>query len=161
MENNDLLDTKWIDNFEKIDSSYNMFYLDDVIYIKVTCIYINKKNEINKIQQENRLLNIPNCLSREEFISIFKKYSKKTYSIFSILKYNFDVDPTDINSFLKNKTDNSKFINKINHLNDITWNKTISMFQDINELFLFFREKNNTSNNTTKKIYIRNKNIGR
>ena len=67
------------------------------------------------------------------------------------MKYNFDVDPTDINSFLKNKTDNSKFINKINHLNDITWNKTISMFQDINELFLFFREKNNTSNNTTKK----------
>ena len=71
MENNDLLDTKWIDNFEKIDSSYNMFYLDDVIYIKVTCIYINKKNEINKIQQENRLLNIPNCLSREEFIFYF------------------------------------------------------------------------------------------
>lgn len=90
-----------------------------------------------------------------------KNILKKTYSIFSILKYNFDVDPTDINSFLKNKTDNSKFINKINHLNDITWNKTISMFQDINELFLFFREKNNTSNNTTKKIYIRNKNIGR
>ena len=41
-DENDILDTDWITKFEKIDNSYNIFYLDDVNSIKVKCVYINK-----------------------------------------------------------------------------------------------------------------------
>ena len=37
-DENDILDTDWITKFEKIDNSYNIFYLDDVNSIKVKCI---------------------------------------------------------------------------------------------------------------------------
>ena len=43
------LNDDWIKNFEENEKLYNDFYKDDLYYINLKVIYINKFNEIEKI----------------------------------------------------------------------------------------------------------------
>ena len=153
-DENDILDTDWITKFENIDKSYNIFYLDDVHSIKVKCVYINKENEIEKIKQENRVLVKPNYLSREEVMGIIKHNIHGRYGLLSILKYNINLDPTNVKSFVTTKNYEETFLTPIKNIDAITWDMTISMFQDLNEVIFFFYEKSGGThtNNATRKI---------
>ena len=43
MENyNNNLDDEWINNFDKIDNLYKDFYKDDIYYIHLRILYINR-----------------------------------------------------------------------------------------------------------------------
>ena len=89
MENyNNNLDDEWINNFDKIDNLYKDFYKDDIYYIHLRILYINRNNEIDKIKNETFLMTKPNNITREEIIEILKKKStddKKRYTLLSIL----------------------------------------------------------------------------
>lgn len=161
------MDISWINEFEKIDKDYESLYIDDVENITLHLIYINKDDEIEKIQQKIFILKEKNNISREEIIGILKSHNflnEKKYTISSILKYNIDLDPRDIRHFLTtNKTDNtsSDYLTVIKHIDDIYLNRTISMFQDLNDLLIIFYENVKTKNISrdgrggpqTKKIY--------
>jgi hypothetical protein len=169
------LDISWINEFEKTDKEYEIFYKENLMYVKVTIIYVNKYNEIDKIKEEKIIMRNPNVISKESIIEILKRNSindNKKYTITTLLKYNIDLDPSDIRSFLLNRDhnyngdeDDEDYLSVIKHIDDIIWNKTISMFQDLNNLFIIFYEntkimenKNGSNNNgstqrTTKKIY--------
>ena len=168
------LDTSWINEFEKADKDYEIFYKENLIYIKVTIIYVNNNNEIDKIKEEKIILKTPNIISKESIIEILKRNSindNKKYTITTLLKYNIDLDPSDIRSFLLNRDhnnedeNNDEYLSVVKNIDDIYWNKTISMFQDLNNLFIIFyentkiKENNNASNNngstqkTTKRVY--------
>jgi len=178
------LDISWINEFEKTDKEYEIFYKENLMYVKVTIIYVNKYNEIDKIKEEKIIMRNPNVISKESIIEILKRNSindNKKYTITTLLKYNIDLDPSDIRSFLLNRDhnyngdeDNEDYLSVVKHIDDIIWNKTISMFQDLNNLFIIFYEntkimenKNGSNNNgsnkngsnnestqrTTKKIY--------
>jgi len=154
-DENELLDTNWITNFENIDNSYNIFYLDEVHSIKITCVYINQNNEIEKMKQENIVLALPNYLSREEVMGIIKHNIHGRYSLLSILKYNITLDPRNVKSFVATKNYEDTFLTPIKNIDTIHWDMTISMFQDLNELTFFFYEKNSShSNNVTRKIWL-------
>lgn len=154
-DENDILDTDWITKFENIDKSYNIFYLDDVHNIKVKCVYINKDNEIEKIKQEKRVLVKPNYLSREEVMGIIKHNIHGRYGLLSILKYNINLDPANVKSFVTSRQYEDTFLTPIKNIDTITWDMTISMFQDLNEVIFFFYEKHGYhSNNTTRKILL-------
>jgi hypothetical protein len=154
-DENDILDTDWITKFENIDNSYNIFYLDDVNSIKVKCVYINKDNEIEKMKQENIMLGKPNYLSREEVMSIIKHNIHGRYGLLSILKYNINLDPTNVKSFVTTRQYEETFLTTIKNIDAITWDMTISMFQDLNEVIFFFYEKSmSRANNVTRKIWL-------
>jgi len=159
------LDTKWIDDFESLDEDYKAFYTEDVTYIKFNYIYVNKESDIEKIKEETILLKEPNYISREEIIGILKKNCKsadKTYTVLSILKYNIDVEPTEIYHFLKTEQGDDPFLKSIKNIDAIPLEKSISMFQDLNEIMIIFYEKSEDNKNMlstkglnqTKRIYL-------
>jgi hypothetical protein len=159
------LNDDWINNFDKTDNLYKDFYKDNLYYINIDFIYINRKNEIEKIKQESILLSVQNYITRDELIGILKRNTIDNnikYSLMSILKYNITLDPDEIKNFLLSDdtscyNDKFLFINK--HIDTIKFEKTINMFQDLNNLFIIFYEnpkenKTSTANTTTKKVYI-------
>jgi hypothetical protein len=167
-ENNEVLDEEWINKFEKTDKLFQDFYLDDVYYTEIHFIYINTKNDIEKIKEEHFLLSKPNYISREEIIGLLKRntiVNNKKYSVLSILKCNITLKPEEIKNFLKssNLTDYlDNFLVPIKNIDAIVFEKTISMFQDLNDLLFIFYEKSHdenkkSSNSVTKKVYLNQK----
>ena len=161
------LDTKWIEEFESLDEKYLPFYSEDIASIKFTHIYVNKDSEVEKLKKDSLLLKEPNYISREEIIGILKRNSKladKSYSVLSILKYNIDIDPSEIQHFLKNSQDKNIFLKSLTNIDAIPLEKSISMFQDLNEIIIIFYEKPTpkpnksgatpSASNSTKRIYL-------
>ena len=159
------LDDEWIRVFEKTDKLYQDFYKDDLYYTNLQIIYLNRLNEIDKIKQESFLMTKPNYISREEILQILNKNSidnERTYKLLSILKYNVTLDAEDITDFLKTDSNNSNdtFLSVIQNIDAISFDKTINMLQDLNDLILIFYEKSSEikktpSNNVTKKTFLK------
>ena len=90
-----VLDTGWIQEFERIDKQYDSFYLDEVSCIRLHCIYIDKNKQIVTVKERQYTFKNANYLSREELLSILKTTSfmnKTRYKLLSMLQYNFDLD---------------------------------------------------------------------
>lgn len=138
----DTLDDTWMKQFE----DYNDFYTDDVFCINLNLIYINRENEIEKIKEEKFLLPSPNILTKEDLVSIIKRNSvagKKEYYLYSLVKFNIDLDPSEVQCFLKETKDtfSETFLTENNQENEIVFKKTINMFQDLNDVVFLLREK--------------------
>ncbi len=160
--NDSNLDTNWIKEFETIDKNYIPFYNEDVNEIKVTSLYVDKENNIETIKEERLLLKQENMVTKEELIDMIKKNSfkdQKRYTILSLLKYNVDLETTHVKHYLKSVLPRD-FLEVVKNIDNIPLKKTISMFQDLNTLFILFYEKttlaNGSNQQTTKKIYISN-----
>ena len=66
-----------------------------------------------------------------------------------MLKYNFSVEPDEIKSM--NTYDfSSEYLQELKKIDDIKFEKTITMFQDLNELTLFFSKYMKNHNKTQK-----------
>jgi len=158
---NSNLNTEWIDNFEKTDKLYKDFYKDDLYYVNLKIIYINRDSEIDKIREEPFLMSTPNYISREEILQILKRNivdDDRNYTLLSILRYNITIDADEIKNFLF-ETEN-EYLKTIKNIDAITFEKSISMFHDLNDLIFVFYEKSKElvtvdPNNSTKKIYLR------
>ena len=165
------LDTSWITNFENLENEYNLFYKAKVTEISMFSIYINRDNEVIKIKKDkiNNLTN--NTINKNNLIYFIKKnnlYNNIKYKLISILKFNIDIDALNINNFLKSQTPpetqetqeniiNTPYLSVIKNINDIRFNNTINIFQDINSIFfIYYNDTIQNTNNlhTTKKVYI-------
>jgi len=165
--NNNKLDDDWINNFEKTDELYQDFYKDDLYYINLKFIYVNRSNEIEKIKQESFLMSRPNYISREEILQILKKSvtdNDRRYSLLSILKYNITLDAEEIKKFVLNEdnedTEERNYLKVIKNIDAIGLEKTINMLHDLNDIILVFYEKSNelkvvNPHTSTKKIFLR------
>jgi hypothetical protein len=166
------LDNDWINEFEKIDKDYQDFYNEDLQFLKIHSIYISQQNQIEQIKEEKLFFNdCPNKISREYLLGILKNNAfncGKRYSILSILKYNINLQSSDIKDYIRTKEPQS-FLSLIKNIDDIVFEQTINMFQDLNDLILVFYEKNKEeqknaglqrshtaagAGSLTKKIYI-------
>ncbi len=179
-ENIDIIDTKWIDDFEKEESEYLSYYNENINYLKVFYIYINTESEIHKIKEEKIHLLVENCLTKNELIKLIKDnvvLDNVKYSLLLLLKYNVLLKPNELKYFLKTNNNNNNistnYLNSIINIEDIHFEKTITMFHDINSLFIVLYQKphininniNNLNNNTThnvsnsitKKVFFKNK----
>ena len=156
------LDDEWINSFEKTDKLYKDFYKDDLYYVNLRSLYINRDNEIDKLKQESFLLSSPNYISNEEILEILKKNSidnDKRYSLLSILKYNIVLEPDEVKNYLINK-ENNNYLSVIKNIDSVSFEKSINMFHDLNDLILIFYEKSkelkvSNPHSSTKKIYLR------
>jgi hypothetical protein len=156
------LDMNWIKEFEKTDENYIPFYSENVNEIKVTSLYVDKENNIETIKEEILLLKQENMVTKEELIDVIKKNTfkdKKRYTILSLLKYNIDLETTHVKHYLKSVVSHD-FLVVVKNIDNIPLKKTISMFQDLNTIFILFYEKTTltggSNHQTTKKIYISN-----
>jgi hypothetical protein len=164
-ENDNDLDTNWIDEFDKVDKDYESFYMEDLHYLKVTILYVNKSNEVAGIKEDKIFLKSTNLISRDEIIGILKRNSiqdKKKFTIMTLLKYNIDLEPTEVRQFLLNNYDDT-YLSVVKDIDDIKWSRTISMFHDLNNLFVIFYEdekmkyekrRQSSNNSKTKRIYM-------
>jgi len=156
-----MLDDDWIKKFDNIDNVYKDFYKDDIYYVNLKFIYVNRNNEIEKIRYETFLLSKPNCISREEILQILKNSSnqdERRYSLLSLLKYNITMDNDDIQRYIQ-LNEERNFLSVIKNIDTIMFNKTINMMQDLNDLILVFYEKSNELKeknpyNSTKKVFL-------
>jgi hypothetical protein len=152
------LDDKWIKQFAESDKLYLDFYKDDVYYADIHFVYVNKKNEIVKINQESFLFNNKNYILRDELVGLIKRNStvdSVRYSIMSILKYNITLDPIDIKRFVCGEDDDTSYMIPVSNIDTIKYDKTINMFQDLNDLLIVLYEKPVANpNNSTRKIYL-------
>lgn len=164
------LDLSWINEFEKIDNEYKIYYTEELSFIRIHSIYVNINNEIEKVREEKCLLKNPGILQKEELLSIIKHNSfsnQVKYSLLSILKFNINLEPINLKTFLRNKNPaiGAPFLQSIKHLDTIKFEKSITMFHDINEILIIFHQKINkpvniisselkNDTNRTKKVFI-------
>ena len=78
----------------------------------------------------------------------------------SILKFNINIEPIHLNNFLRNKDKNigASFLQSVKNIDSIKFDKSISIFHDINDILIIFHQKkiskDNQLRNRTKKIFI-------
>jgi hypothetical protein len=161
IEHNDKLNDDWINHFEKNDKLYQHFYKDDLYYVNLKLLYVNRENELEKVKQESFFMSSPNKISREEMLQILKRASiedNRQYRILSILRYNITLDVDDIKKFLIYNEERN-YITVIKYIDSVKFEKSITMLQDLNDLIFIFYEKSNeikesNPNNCTKKILL-------
>ena len=148
------LDNNWIKKLERIERKYDLFYKDKQESIDIHSLFI-KNNEIIRTSRGKMFIE-DGKLSRDSLIYFIKnnrKLNNVTYKLHSILKFNITISPEDV---VDDYWDNN-YLTQEKHMSDIEFSDTISVFQDINSLFILFSYPTH-SNRNTKKVYITNTN---
>jgi hypothetical protein len=168
------LDTTWIERFEEMEKDYNNYYTEELSFIRVNYIYVNKNSEIINISEEKYLFKKPGILYKEELIGLIKRHTVHNsikYSLLSLLKFIIDFEPIHLKTFIRTPDKNvgKQFLQSLTNIDNIVFQKSITLFHDINNLYIIFIDKNENSgpghgalssnhishrHNTTKKIYI-------
>lgn len=144
----EMLDESWLLEFEETEKKFKKYYKQDVSELLVYCYFINDQRSIHNHIKEKITFKTPGILTKEELLYLINQYKSKDDMLVSILKINIDINPQNIQSFLKSTNDNvslgSSFIQSINKIDDIAYIPTIEMFHDLNNLILIFGKKNLT-----------------
>jgi len=141
----------WIKKIEEEDDLYNDFYYEKNDHIRIYCIYTNN-NEIQHIKKDIFLLDNQK-ITKEKLLYLLKSnkiFKKNNYSLSSIHKYNIDLPPNDVLYYLKNPS-KFNFFEKTS-IKDIQWKDSISLFQDLNCLYIIYVEKKKKNFSCTKKM---------
>ena len=158
-EEYDDIETSWIDDFENIDALYNDFYTEQIDSLSMHYLYVNKKSELFHIEKD--LIDISNSvLEKKDLKKILIKnmyLDNKYYRPISIIKYNITVQPKDIDYYIKN-SEEFEFIEPKNSINDINFEESITLFHDINSIYIVFHEQ---SKNNTKKVFIKSNKLNK
>jgi hypothetical protein len=164
------IDSSWIEEFEILDKEYKDYYTEDLAVINIHFIYVNKYDEIERILGNKLILKTPGIISKEEILGLIKHNiisNEIKYSLLYILKFNINLEPIYLKTFIRNKEPlaniGNQFIQSIKNIDEIKLDKSISMFHDLNDLLIIFHDKSNLTNSTnillhnkvkTKKIYL-------
>ena len=163
------IDTSWIANFKKEEESYNNYYKEPLASIMLYVLYVNSHKELMYVDTNRCLLDETGWLKRDRMIALIKQYqTRKTvnYKLHSLLRYNIDLNPDEITAYISNANisnadadDMNRFLTSEKYLDDIHFNESIAMFQDLNALyFLFYEEKLQAPcTNQTKRITLATK----
>lgn len=152
-------DMKWADDFMEEDAKYAEFYEENVTFVRLRILYVDKDSEIVKVKQETIQLTTPNCVTREELLYMIKTnrtHEGKYYGMLSIAKFNIDLSSSDMKSFLKSGQPNGDiYLTVSQEVDTQTFNKTIGALQDLNELLITFYDVKPTvkpNMNVTKRV---------
>jgi hypothetical protein len=151
---NEIFDESWIDDFEEEDKQYEMFFPEENTNIKINLLYVNKRNELEKISEKSIQLSTPNKIKKEELIKVIKeneKLDKIKYKLISILVYNLTLKHDDMKNFLRND-ENYNFMTNLKNIDDFGLESSINCLQNINTLFILFNEDDTKKNNNTKRV---------
>ncbi len=154
------IDITRLEEIEKEDEPYDGFYPEEIDVIKIFFIYVNKYNKIIFIKNDNLLIN-ESCLPKLDLSILLKKNRKHDniiYTPLSILKYNIDLEPNEVDGYLK-YTNDYNFLTVEKNIKNINWKDSIALFKDLNSLHVIFYEipKKKSKKNQTKRIKLINK----
>ena len=156
------LNVDWVHEFEKDEEIYKDFYKDTIESVKIFILYVDKKNNLFHIKKS--LCTLENSeIKKETFIEILKEnmfHNNIKYRPISILKWNMDMEPEDVSSYLRDNT-RFNFLSIESKIDTLKFNDSINLFHNINSLYIVYHESWKSFNNRTKKIYIKSKKLNR
>lgn len=159
MEDYDLeLDNSWVDKVLEEDKEYDDFYSEKNNSIAIYKIYVNCTNSIIAINKDIQFID-NGILSKFDLSLLLKnnvKYNNMKFAPISLLKYNVDVEPENVSNFIKNN-EKYNFLTVEKHIQDLKWNDSITLFKDMNSLYIIFYEKNKKKEEkkNTKSIFFK------
>ena len=147
-------DVMWAKEYIDESNKYSEFYKDDVEVIEIYYIYINETNEISHTLKSKHIIQ-DNKITRDELVFLVDKNKLRDFKYSMMLKYNFDIEPQDLIENNDN-TNYSEYLHEMTYLEDIHWNRTISMMSDLNTLYILYNKKqrdetNDKAKNKTRK----------
>ncbi len=151
---NEEFDDDWINKYEDEEEKYKVFYPEEVKYLKVNCLYINKKNELEKITEKEIHLNKGNKIEKEELVKLIReneKMDKTKYKLISILLYNFNLENNELKNFLRGNQE-FKLLNNLRNIDDYSFEPSLSYFHKINNIFIVFNALEKTNIPNTKRV---------
>lgn len=154
-------DSEWIKEYEEKENEYKKFYKEEVNIIDAIFIYINDDNEIYNVKNFKEYI-ANSQISYERIIEIIKNYQNNMdnkHKLMALLNYKIDIDPENIKQ-LFNYNINPGTLYSIKNINNIYFDKTINLLQDLNSLIFIFKENSrdkNIKNNTTRRITLTHK----
>jgi hypothetical protein len=158
------VDSSWIEEFETLDKEYKDYYTEDIAVIKIHFMYVNKQEEIERVFENKLILRTPGIISKEEILGLIKHNmicNEVKYSLLYILKFNINLEPIYLKTFIRNKEPliniGNQFIQSIKNIDEIKLEKSISMFHDLNDLLIIFHDKTNLTNSSSTNISYHNK----
>jgi hypothetical protein len=160
MDNIDF-DSEWIKDYEEKENEYKKFYKEEVNIIDAIFIYINDDNEIYNVKNFKEYI-ANSQINYERIIEIIKNYQNNMdikHKLMGLLNYKIDIDPENIKQ-LFNYNINPGTLYSIKNINNINFDKTINLLQDLNSLVFIFKVKNTDKNNknaTTRRITLTQK----
>ncbi|HIF48725.1 MAG TPA: hypothetical protein EYQ68_02345 [Cytophagales bacterium] len=153
----ELEDDDWIKKIEEEDKLYNDFYYEKNESVLIYYLYINLNNEIGHIKKENFILK-NSTMYKEKLLYLLRTnsiFNDIRYSLLTIHQYNIDLLPEEVLLYLKSPK-NYNFFNKIS-ISDIKFQDTISLFQDLNSIYIVYKERKKKLKDT-KRIYSKKRN---
>jgi hypothetical protein len=156
MMDTDMMDTSWIEEYENEDNSYEMFYPNALSNIKVNVLYINKRNELEKVHEKMIYLSIPNLLKKEELIRLIKDHDIMDtikYKLVSLLVYNVDIQHHELKNYLYGP-EKYDFITSLRNIEDYELKPSLKYLEKVNNIYIVFsqEEDKKETDNTIKKI---------
>jgi len=154
-------DSEWIKEYEEKENEYKKFYKEEVNIIDVIFIYINHDNEIYNVKNFKEYI-ANSQINYERIIEIIKNYQNNMdikHKLMALLNYKIDIDPGNIKQ-LFNYNINPGTLYSIKNINNINFDKTINLLQDLNSVIFIFKVKNidkNNKNSTTRRITLTHK----
>jgi hypothetical protein len=153
----DDIDDSWIKEFKEREDIYNDFYKEETSNIRLYFLYVNTSNTLESIKSDSLILEEKGIVTKDQLVSIIKRNQRSNsikYRLLSLIKFNIDVEPNDMISFIQQEDSNSgAFTTSEKYLNDIKFQDTVCMLQDLNSLFfVFYEDKHKKTQSTTKKI---------
>jgi len=154
-EIDDLDSENWISKIEQLDSDLDCYYKEDVNTISIHFLYLNADNEIQKLTKQTHILKIPNLLTKDEFMGLITS-NANSHQFFMSLRYNMSLEPMYLENFIRHKDIVSmyEFLSPIDTIDDVFFSPTISIFQDLNDIYIIYMPKSQGSRQnraTTKK----------
>lgn len=149
-------DSEWIKEYEEKENEYKKFYNEEVNIIDAIFIYINQDNEIYNVKNFKEYI-ANSQINYERIIEIIKNYQNNIdikHKLMALLNYKIDIDSENIKQ-LFNYNINPGTLYSIKNINNIKFDKTINLLQDLNSIIFIFKVKNTEKNNknaTTRRI---------
>jgi hypothetical protein len=171
-DNESIIDTNWINEYDQLQSINSNPLREHMNSIGAYFIYINPNDYIENVVFEKIVLELDSenksSIIRKETILKIIQSKKNTidskYKLIDILSFVIDIEPENIQSFLKNDLekmnfnncfDSKTFMKIIPIFNDIHIDKSIFVFHNINSLFFFFKESENNIRRFTLKSILK------
>ena len=154
-------DSEWIKDYEEKENEYKKFYKEEVNIIDVIFLYINHDNEIYNVKNFKEYI-ANSQINYERIIEIIKNYQNNMdmkHKLMGLLNYKIDIDPENIKQ-LFNYNINPGTLYSIKNINNINFDKTINLLQDLNSVIFIFKENRkveNMNNRTTRRIILHQK----
>jgi hypothetical protein len=142
----DDLDMSWINDYSRMHTIQQIMNKEELDSIVLQTIYMNKNQEITKIDKENIKLNNNNSkryISKEQLLQIVqtkKIMEKNKYKLLEILLLSLHLDPIDIQKYVNGECSEIIHLKSIPIINDVNIPPSLFIFHSLHTFYLFFTE---------------------